>query len=440
MSEFALVTMYPTGEMSPFAKGELGYKVSQIDCYSLSDAMLESHSVLVISSNVDQIHLTRIRDVIRRFLDAGKVVIFNGHLDQDWLPGARHFEPVLPKTRSLYVVTDIADHPIFEGVDKEHVTERKGVAGFFARGHHPVPGGAEILVRLIGGQPVTYIDRVSTAGTILVHATGDLFGYAVGLDNNTAARIPQQLAHWAASEAQALTSNPHRPSARVDDWAPVQEAVGTGTGTGVAAVFGGNSHHHNALTTPKYAQHLTGGLLYLPDLAETDLSGYDAVIIPERIHRGLLNAAAPRILEYLANGGTVVSFSGGEPLPEFLPGVEWEHRPTNYWWWLEPGADMGMSTPNPDHSFFDHLRLSDCTWHFHGALHPPVGAETLLTLPDGDVLFYIDRVSTQGTLVVATLDPMSHYGAYFMPATERFLDGFMPWISEFAQSSHQKTR
>ncbi|MCJ0907446.1 hypothetical protein [Rhodococcus sp. ARC_M6] len=429
------MTMYPTGEASPFAKGELGYDVSQIDCYAVNDVSLKPHSVLVVASNVDQIHLTRIRDVIRRFLDAGKVVIFNGHLDQDWLPGAQYFEPVLPKTRRLYVVTEVADHPIFEGVDKGHMTERKGVAGFFARGHHPVPEGADILVRLIGGQPVTYIDRVSTAGTILVHATGDLFGYASGLDDNTAARIPKQLAAWALGEAESLQSSQRRTSSHVDDWAPVPTTVGTGTGRGVAAVFGGSSHHHNALTTPKYAEHLTGGLLYLPDLAETDLSGYDGIIIPERIHRGLLNAAAPKILEYLANGGTVVSFSGGEPLPEFLPGVRWDHRPTNYWWWLEEGADMGMSTPNPDHSFFTHLGLKDCTWHFHGAVHPPEGAQTLLTLPNGDVLAYVDQVSTPGTLVVATLDPMSHFGAYFMPATEKFLDGFMPWISGFATNS-----
>lgn len=29
-------------------------------------------------------------------------------------------------------------------------------------------------------------------------------------------------------------------------------------------------------------------------------------------------------------------------------------------------------------------------------------------------------------MIVATLDPLSHYGSHFMPATERFLDGFLP--------------
>ena len=78
---------------------------------------------------------------------------------------------------------------------------------------------------------------------------------------------------------------------------------------------------------------------------------------------------------------------------------------------------------------FDHLHLRDCTWHYHGVLDPPEGAEVLVALPSGGVLLYVDRVSTPGTLVVATLDPISHFGGYFMPATERYLDGFLPWAA-----------
>ncbi len=41
-----------------------------------------------------------------------------------------------------------------------------------------------------------------------------------------------------------------------------------------------------------------------------------------------------------------------------------------------------------------------------------------------------DRISTAGTIIVSTLDPISHYGGYFMPATGRFLDGFLPWVAD----------
>lgn len=200
------------------------------------------------------------------------------------------------------------------------------------------------------------------------------------------------------------------------------------SGRGVAAVYGGSAPHHRALTAPKYRRHLRD-LVYLPDLRTTDLTRYRCLLIPERLHRGLLEAAAGPILGLLDAGGTVVAFSGGEPLPEFLPGVSWQHRPTNYWWWTEPGADLGLVSPAPDHPLLQHIGLADATWHYHGVLDPPPGADTLVALPTGEALLYIDEVSTPGTLVIAALDPISHYGNYFMAATERFLDGFLPWLA-----------
>jgi hypothetical protein len=148
---------------------------------------------------VDQEHLSAHRAVIRRYLDDGGVVVFGGHLHRHWLPGASMFVPLEVRSHRDYEVAWVADHPIFDGVDPSDLTYRRGVAGFFARGHHPPPDGAEALVRLAGGQPVTYLDRCSTAGTILVQSSGDLLGY-YGLDS-TATRIPGQLLDWAGAEA-----------------------------------------------------------------------------------------------------------------------------------------------------------------------------------------------------------------------------------------------
>jgi len=407
----------------------------RIDCYALTGTDLSRWSVLVVPATVDQEYLARHRDVIRDYLDGGGVLLFGGQLHRDWLPGASEFVPLDPPSLQAYRVAELAPHPIFDGIEPDDLTFRRGVAGFFARGHHPPPPGAEVLVRLSGGQPATYLDRVSTRGTIVVHANGDLLGYD-GLPGSTAGRLSSQFLDWAlreAAERRAAASGvaAARPGPAGDR--PVE--LPAATGSGLAAVYGGSAQHHRALTIGKYACHLTGGLLYLPDLAGTDLTGYDGLIIPERLHRGQLTAAADRIRELLDAGGTVVTFSGGEPLPEFLPGVRFEHRPTNYWWWLEPGADLGLSSPAPEHPLFEHLTLRDCTWHYHGVLDPPDGAEVLVALPTGEALLYVDRVSTPGTLVVAALDPMSHFGAYFMPATERFLDGFWPWMNQATAAS-----
>lgn len=203
--------------------------------------------------------------------------------------------------------------------------------------------------------------------------------------------------------------------------------------TRLGAFYGGSSAHHRSLHEPKYARWLSR-TIYLPELADTDLADLDGLIVPERLHRGLLGAARHQLLELLERGATVVLFGdlsiyGAHP-QSWLPGVAWEHRPTNFWWWLEPGADSGLVAAAPDHSLFGHLTLADATWHQHGVFRPPPGAETVIATTDGAAVLYVDRASTPGTLVVTSLDPLSHFGSYFMPATERFLDGFFPWLVE----------
>jgi hypothetical protein len=376
------------------------HRVDRVDCYAIGSIDLARYTALIITPNVDQEHLYRQQRQLRDYLDRGGVVIFGGHLHRDWLPGASAFIPLTHRSLDAYRVVEVADHPIFRGMGTE-LTFRRGVSGFFARGHHPIPAGAEVLTRLFGGEPATYLDRVSTAGTIIVQATSDLLSYC-----------GEALLDWVVAESARRRAQAARQS------------------RGLAAVYGGSSQHHRTLTEPKYARHLTGGMIYLPELADTDLTAYRRLLIPERLHRGLLKRAADRILELLDAGGMVIVFSGGEPIPEFLPGVRWQHRPTNFWWWLEPGADLGIRLGAQEHPLFQRLTLRDCIWHYHGVLEAPEGAQVLVKLATGEALLYVDQVSTAGTIVVSTLDPISHYGGYFMPATRRFLDAFLPWAAE----------
>ena len=201
----------------------------------------------------------------------------------------------------------------------------------------------------------------------------------------------------------------------------------------LAALYGGSAPHHRALTEPKYARWLAG-TVYLPDLAAADLDGYDGVLVPERLHAPSLAAARDHLLEVLDRGGMVVLFGdlpvyGTRPVG-WLPGVRWEHRPTNFWWWLEPGAASPLHGHHPDHGLWRHTTLQQITWHHHGVFRPPAGALTLISAAEGGAVLYVDELSTPGTLVVTALDPMSHFGSYFMPAAERCLDAFLPWLAE----------
>ena len=82
------------------------------------------------------------------------------------------------------------------------------------------------------------------------------------------------------------------------------------------------------------------------------------------------------------------------------------------------------------HPLFRRLGPRDVAWHLHGFFDPPPGAEVLVTDGEGRAILYIDEVTTRGRLIVTSLDPFYHHGHHFMPATTRFLDGFLPWLVE----------
>ena len=174
------------------------------DIYDLPSLDLGAYRALAITSACDQEFLLEHAQPIRQFLDQRKVLVFSGHLFRPWLPGAGMFQPKTIRSHHDYTVRLVKQHPVFDGVREDDLTFRKGVAGFFARGHHEPPPGAEILARLVDaehGEPIVYVDRVSTAGVILVHAGNDLLA-SVDRDS-TAGRIAPRLIRWMLAEAAA---------------------------------------------------------------------------------------------------------------------------------------------------------------------------------------------------------------------------------------------
>ncbi len=178
----------------------LGEAVEALDIYELPDLDLDHFSGLLIPGSADQEWLHLHRGLIEAFLDEGRVVVFCGHLFRPWLPGAGSFVPKRIDSFRDYTVNIVQSHPVFAGVKPEELTFRKGVAGFFARGHHPPPPEAEILLALVDGEPITYLDSSSSRGTILLHSGNDLWGYTG--DETTAGRIMPQLLRWIRKEVK----------------------------------------------------------------------------------------------------------------------------------------------------------------------------------------------------------------------------------------------
>ncbi len=196
----------------------------------------------------------------------------------------------------------------------------------------------------------------------------------------------------------------------------------------IAVMYGGSSQHSRTYKTSEFGKYIDK-LIPVLEFEKTSLNEFDVLIIPSQSHTSLLEKNTKKIYDFANEGKTVVVL--GPQHCEWLPEHNWEFRPTNFWWWLEPGADSGLRLPGNNHDLFkNYITLADATWHQHGVYRPTNDCEVLVSTVDGGAVLYIDRVHTKGNWVITTLDPDFHFGSYFMPATERFLRGFLPWLRE----------
>ena len=150
---------------------------SVIDQYKLDSTDLSDYNVLLITYFADQEYLYKNKKIIENFLNEGKVVMFCGHLFRQWLPGCSLFMPKRINGYKDYFVKTIPNSPLFNDVKIEDMVCNKGVAGFFARGYYYAPQNSEVCLTFTDGKVITYIDRTTTNGKIIVHAGNNLLGY-----------------------------------------------------------------------------------------------------------------------------------------------------------------------------------------------------------------------------------------------------------------------
>ncbi|WP_240230577.1 hypothetical protein [Devosia lacusdianchii] len=204
----------------------------------------------------------------------------------------------------------------------------------------------------------------------------------------------------------------------------------------ILVVHPGAYYHIEGFESPRYAGYFDA-LVRPEDLPKTDLSVHNVVLIPCRTPADRMQPHVAQLRAYLDAGGTVVA-TGESESQLFLPGITFTPQPTNFWWWLTPGADLGVRIAAPDHALFEHLAQRDVTWHLHGWFDPPDGVEVLAVNGEGKPILYVDDITTAGRMVITSLDPFFHHGSHFMPATTRFLDGFLPWMRSELDQKAQK--
>lgn len=177
----------------------------QVDHYRLHETDLTGYAALLLPAHLDQRYFGRITAQVEAFLDGGGTLVFNGHVAWPMLPEFRPFVP-LPRIDLAHLqVHRLKPHPVFEGVDMQDLTYRRGVAGFYGRGHNPPPPGA-VAVTGLGPEraPCDWVFERPRGGRIFMHAGNDLWMYAGS--GCSAARIVPQLCHWAAASTEEATA------------------------------------------------------------------------------------------------------------------------------------------------------------------------------------------------------------------------------------------
>lgn len=191
----------------------------------------------------------------------------------------------------------------------------------------------------------------------------------------------------------------------------------------LAALHSGAAYHCETLEGDRYAP-LFAALIRPEDLDGRMLVGIDTLIVPCRTRPARLAPHVDVLLAFLRQGGTLVVM--GETFPdEWLPGVVFHPVETDFSWWLEPGADLGVTIAAPAHRLMRGMTPADLTWHLHGHFEEPMDGEVLARDREGRSILQVET-RLGGRLLLTSLDPTYHHGSGFMPTTTRFLDRFLP--------------
>lgn len=163
--------------------------------YDLDAPLLQDVRAVLIPAHTDQRALRAKRELLQAHLDQGGTLLLNGHIAYPFLNELTHFVPLIERRMDDLRIRRLAPHPIFDGVDEADLSFRRGVAGFYGRGHNPPPPGARPL-NGIGTQaaPIDWLYENAQGGRLLMHSGNDLWMHAA--DRTSARRIAPQLLEW----------------------------------------------------------------------------------------------------------------------------------------------------------------------------------------------------------------------------------------------------
>lgn len=167
----------------------------------LDGNMIDEAGGLITTMHLDQDGLMAHADRLEALMDRGGRWFFNGHIMRPFLEGLGTYQPIKQAGRDDLTLTPLASHRVFADVDRDELGARKGVSGFYGRGHNPMPERAEAVTGIGPGHlPVDWDWHRPGGGRFFSHAGNDLPGASE--KDKVAKQLADNIIAWTAGEEE----------------------------------------------------------------------------------------------------------------------------------------------------------------------------------------------------------------------------------------------
>lgn len=174
--------------------------ITSILLRELTATMICDYPVILIDAHSDQRALCAFTDQFEQQLAAGGTIVFNGQLVYPIFHHLAMFQVAKGRGFNDLLIERVNMHPVFQQVDCQDLSVKRGVAGFYARGANPPPAEAIVLHRLIKDHsPIDWLWRRAEGGQIFMHSGNNIWLYTN--DSTSARHIVPQLLDWVQAGA-----------------------------------------------------------------------------------------------------------------------------------------------------------------------------------------------------------------------------------------------
>ncbi|NKQ40603.1 MAG: hypothetical protein HF962_03435 [Sulfurovum sp.] len=168
---------------------------SQLSSRDITDA-----TALITTMHLDQIGMMEFSKELEVFLERGGRWFFNGHMMRPLVYDLKNYIYIDEGgDRESLRLTELSDHFVFKDISRDAFLERKGVAGFYGRGHNPMPKGA-VAITGVGRKkaPIDWVCKFGTEGEFFSHSGNDIWG-AIG-KGEMQNRLLENIITWVTKE------------------------------------------------------------------------------------------------------------------------------------------------------------------------------------------------------------------------------------------------